>query len=93
MNESIAQKSNSHAVLIGIDYYLPNLLPEGGSYPSLGGCIRDINHVEDFLVQNLKVPKGNILKLTSSKNVGSDKPSEPQTSGLLMKIWLMLLKK
>ena len=49
MSESIAQKSELHAVLLGIDCYLPNLLPGGGSYPNLGGCIRDINHVEDFL--------------------------------------------
>ena len=49
MSESIAQKSKLHAVLIGIDCYLPNRLPDGGYYPNLGGCVRDINHVEDFL--------------------------------------------
>jgi len=76
MNESIAEKSKLHAILIGIDCYLPNRLPGGGFYPSLGGCVRDISHVEDFLVQNLKVPQGNIHKLTSSRSVSSDKPSE-----------------
>jgi hypothetical protein len=77
MNESNTEKSNLYALLIGIDCYLPNRLPGGGHYPSLGGCVRDINHVEDFLVQNLKVQEGNIYKLTSSKNSRSDKPSEP----------------
>ena len=78
MSDLRTEKSNSHAILIGIDCYLPNRLPDGGYYPNLGGCVRDINHVEDFLIQNLKVPKGNIHKLTSSKNVGLDKPPEPQ---------------
>jgi hypothetical protein len=76
MSESSAQESKLHAVLIGIDCYLQNLLPGGGFYPSLGGCVRDINHVEDFLVQNLKVPQANIHKLVSSRILGSDKPSE-----------------
>ena len=78
MNNSTIEKSNLYALLIGINYYLPNQLPKGGSYPSLTGCVRDINHVEDFLIQHLKVPQGNIHKLSSSKNVGSEKPIEPQ---------------
>lgn len=49
MSNSNTEKSNLHAVLIGIDCYLPNRLPDGGYYPSLGGCVRDIHHVEDFL--------------------------------------------
>jgi hypothetical protein len=55
-----------HAVLIGIDYYFPNTLPDGGTYPSLGGCSRDINHVEDFLIRNIGISNENIIKLTSS---------------------------
>ena len=77
MSDASTEKSNMHAVLIGIDCYLPNRLPGGGYYPNLGGCVRDINHVEEFLLQNLKVPQGNIQKLTSSRSVGSDKPSDP----------------
>jgi Caspase domain len=78
MSDSSTEKSNMHAVLIGIDCYLPNRLPDGGTYPTLGGCVRDINHVEDFLVQNLKVPQENIHKLSSSIDLSSDKPAEPQ---------------
>ncbi len=77
MTNTNAQKSDLFALLIGIDYYLPNTLPGGGTYPSLSGCVRDINHVEDFLTQNLKIPKTNIQKLSSSKGSDSDKPSEP----------------
>ena len=70
--------TNLHALLIGIDYYFPNTLEGGVYYPSLGGCVRDINHVEDFLLTFMKIPKQNILKLTSSINNGQDnKPLEP----------------
>ena len=68
--------SNFFALLIGIDCYLENHLPEGGSYPSLGGCVRDINHVEDFLLQKVRISKGNILKLTSSNNDLGNGPLE-----------------
>jgi hypothetical protein len=66
MSSSSSEKLNPHAALIRIDYYLPNRLPGGSYYPNLGGCLRDINHVEDFLVQNLKIPQEKIHKLTSS---------------------------
>src|ERR1051325_463307 len=69
-----------YALLIGIDYYLPNSLPAGSSYPSLGGCVRDINHVADFLKHKVGLSSENILKLTSSNddNDGNNKPSEPE---------------
>jgi Caspase domain len=65
-----------HAVLIGIDYYFPNTLPDGGTYPSLGGCVRDISHVEDFLIRNIGISNENIMKLTSSNYSVTDRPSE-----------------
>jgi len=37
--------SDIHALLIGIDFYYPNPLPEGIYYPMLGGCVRDISQV------------------------------------------------
>ena len=70
-------KSNSlHALLIAIDCYLPNRLPMGGYYPSLGGCVSDINRIENFLTQKLGLASDNILKLTAS-NTGKTEPSEP----------------
>jgi hypothetical protein len=40
---------NLFALLIGVDCYMPNRLPDGSAYKNLGGCVRDINHVEAFL--------------------------------------------
>lgn len=68
--------SNFHALLIGIDCYLPNKLPEGASYKSLNGCVRDINHVEAFLKTTLKLPASQIMKLTASNSEGLNEPSE-----------------
>jgi hypothetical protein len=63
---------NIYALLIGIDCYMPNVLPDGSRYKNLGGCVRDIGHVEAFLIDERKVPKAQILKLTASVN-----PNEP----------------
>lgn len=68
---------NLHALLIGIDYYDPNVLPDGGYYPSLGGCVRDINLVEQFLKQSLGIPANQIKKITST-NGPNGKAVEPR---------------
>jgi len=75
MSESSNQ--NLFALCIGIDFYFPNSLPGEGHYPSLGGCVRDINHVENFLRQKLGIPEENIFTLTSSSNITNDGPLEP----------------
>ncbi|MEG4484994.1 caspase family protein [Microcoleus sp. D2_18a_B4] len=54
------QTLNFYALLIGIDYYLPNRL-----YKSLKGAVRDINLVASYLSETLKVPSERIFKLTS----------------------------
>lgn len=54
------QTSTIHALLIGIDYYKPNRL-----YKSLKGAVRDINLVDTFLKETLKIPVERIRKLTS----------------------------
>ena len=69
--------SKFFALLIGIDCYLPNTLPNGSSYKSLAGCVRDINHVESFLNKKLQVPQAQILKLTASNSETSNQPQEP----------------
>jgi len=68
MTEPTTQIPNLYALLIGIDYYLPGKLPDGSSYASLGGCVRDVNRVEDYLKKTQK-PK-QIFKLISS-NTGA----------------------
>lgn len=68
-----------YALLMGIDCYLPNLLPGGSYYPNLGGCVKDISNVESFLKSNLGLKDENIIKLTAT-DVGKDEPGEPPES-------------
>lgn len=49
-----------HVLLIGIDYYKPNRF-----FKSLRGAVRDINLVDTFLQETLKVPVDRIRKLIS----------------------------
>jgi hypothetical protein len=56
------------AILIGIDFYFPNTLPDGSSYRSLGGCVNDITRVENFLTGRLGMKSKNIIKLTASSS-------------------------
>ena len=58
--------SNMYAYLIGIDYYFPNTIPDAPNYKSLGGCVQDINHVEEFLKLKFGIPSKNIFKLSST---------------------------
>ena len=60
MTEQPERIPNIYALLIAIDYYLPNRL-----YKSLKGAVRDINLVADYLLKTLKIPSENIFKLTS----------------------------
>ncbi len=69
--------NNLWALLIGVDTYIPHRLPNGSYYPSLNGCVRDINRVHDFLTTRLALTNEHILKLTAT-NTGADKPSEPK---------------
>lgn len=75
MTEQTNAKPNLYALLIGIDYYLPNELPDGTSFSRLEGCVRDVSHVEAFLVRELGMQKESILKLTAS-SVDGITPSE-----------------
>ncbi|HSF49490.1 MAG TPA: caspase family protein [Nitrososphaeraceae archaeon] len=71
MAKSEIQNSGNNslrAILIGIDFYFPNSLPDGGSYLSLGGCVNDITRVENFLTGRLGMKSENIIKLTASSN-------------------------
>jgi hypothetical protein len=60
MTEQPEQIPNIYALLIGIDYYLPNRL-----YKSLKGAVRDINLVADYLLKTLNIPSEKMFKLTS----------------------------
>src|SRR5579885_717864 len=67
--------ANFYALLIASDFYLPNRLPEG-SYPNLAGCVRDVEHVEQFLRRRLGLTDDRLIKLTST-DVGAREPKEP----------------
>jgi predicted phosphodiesterase len=77
MTNSDALNQKLYALLIGVDCYLPNRLPDGGYYPSLGGCVRDVNHVESFLKDRLGLGGEQIIKLTAT-NTGAANPPEPK---------------
>jgi len=84
MNQTGTTK-NMYALLIGIDCYIRNKMPDNSYYPCLGGCVRDINHVEEFIRRKFDMDDKHILKLTASYSgphpSGWDhnyKPSEPK---------------
>jgi hypothetical protein len=77
MAEETNQIPNLYALLIGIDCYMPNRLPDGSRYKSLEGCVRDINYVEAFLKDTRKIPETQILKLTASVNPEKPDQEEP----------------
>jgi hypothetical protein len=67
--------SRHHALLIGVNCYLPNKI-DGKSYGSLKGCVPDIELVEKFLTTRVGIEPSQIVKLTST--AGPDgKPVEP----------------
>ncbi len=63
--------SDLYALLIGVDFYFP-----GGGYGHLGGCVRDVTHVEAHLKGRLHLPDDHILKLTAA-NTGDTQPAGP----------------
>lgn|SRR5882724_2141097 len=69
--------SNLHALLIGIDAYLHNRLPDGRTLTTLEGCVSDVLRVEEFLRTRRGIASDQILKLTAS-NVGPSSLPEPQ---------------
>lgn len=68
--------SEQYALLIGVDFYFPDPLPDGIYYPSLGGCVRDISHVQTYLCDTLNLAPDHVLMLTST-NTGGGQPAEP----------------
>jgi hypothetical protein len=73
ITEETNQVSDLYALLMGVDCYMPNSLPDGSYYKNLGGCVRDINHVEAFLKDFQKVPENQIIKLTASPSAEDEK--------------------
>ncbi|MGD1701676.1 caspase family protein [Dapis sp. BLCC M229] len=74
--ESPKETPDFYALLIGINFYFPHKL-EGGSYRNLRGCVRDINHVENYLKNTFNLSPDQIIKLTAT---ASDNPKQPKES-------------
>ncbi|HEX9962741.1 MAG TPA: caspase family protein, partial [Pyrinomonadaceae bacterium] len=72
---SLPERPNLFALLIGIDRYSQTPLPGGGRYPHLGGCVRDINHVEQMLRARLSLTDEQITKLVSA-NSNNGQPAD-----------------
>lgn len=64
-----------HALLIGVNCYRPNRLPDGTFYRSLLGCVPDILHVERFLCGHAGLSNERLVKLTASD---AQDPSDPR---------------
>ena len=69
------KKGTLYALLIGINHYLPNQLPDGGSYGHLHGCVRDVEQLESLMKTRLGLSDENIFKLTASHG-NQNKPAE-----------------
>ena len=76
MSSNNQASQNLYALLIGIDHYLPNTLPDGTYFLNLKGCVRDIKNVEKFLRDNLDLPRDHIFMLTST-DTGTQEVVEP----------------
>ena len=72
-------ESGFHALLIGINCYLPNQLPSGLYYKSLWGCVQDVDRVAAFLRRDLSIPSERIRKLTSSTPSEGTEPPEAKS--------------
>ena len=70
---------NMRALLIGVDFYLPNMLPDGNSYGSLSGCVRDVDLVQTFLTGRLGVNDQRIQRLTAKNNGTSKLAGAPES--------------
>jgi hypothetical protein len=56
--------TNIYALLIGIDDY-DDRVRNNIRYGKLGGCVRDIDHVYEYLRSDLRVPDDQIIRLTA----------------------------
>ena len=57
-------ESKFYALLIGINYY-ESIQTYPQLYKNLGGCVRDIDLVDSYLKESLKIPQEQIWKLTA----------------------------
>jgi len=72
-----------HALLIGVDHYLPPLADhEGPRYSHLAGCVHDAERMEELLRDTLGVPPERIRKLTAPNPPAGDDTADADPSRL-----------
>ncbi len=77
-NETVANHDPTlYALLIGIDHYLPNMLPDGSIYRSLGGSVNDVTQIEALLKRRFGLQEDNIIRLTATKTDDGEPPEPP----------------
>jgi hypothetical protein len=80
MPDKTSGTQNMHALLIGIDRYLPNELPGGLYYGDLTACVNDINEVEKFLREEIGLQASQITKLTAGVGKQSNDIEPPEVA-------------
>lgn len=78
MTSAYRETADLHALLVGINCYLPNRLPNNLYYRSLLGCVSDILSVERFLRDELGLADERLIKLTASDAPDPSNPKPPE---------------
>lgn len=65
------------ALLIGAGHYFPNRLPDGESYSSLDGAVRDVERMERYLREEIGLAPERISRLTATASPDGE-PPEPR---------------
>jgi hypothetical protein len=78
MSSQSLEARDMYALLIGINCYMTNLLPDKTFYRSLQGCVPDILSVERFLRDELGLTDDRLIKLTASDAPDPSNPRPPE---------------
>ncbi|WP_437735246.1 caspase family protein [Sorangium sp. So ce1335] len=65
------------ALLIGVDFYLPNRLPNGATFVSLRGCVSDVGRIREALSARITLPYD--IKTLLAPSVGGSAPGGPSS--------------
>ncbi|WP_437984600.1 caspase family protein [Sorangium sp. So ce117] len=65
------------ALLVGIDFYFPNSLPNGATYVPLRGCVSDVDRIEKALRARITLPHD--ITTLLAPNVGDEAPGGPES--------------
>ncbi|MDJ0535363.1 MAG: caspase family protein [Xenococcaceae cyanobacterium MO_207.B15] len=80
-----------YALLIGIDNY--EIIPTYPKiYPNLGGCVRDIDKVADYLKKTLQIPQEQIWKLTAPVKESNELASIRSAQGDILPTYENIVK-